>query len=117
VLLVTSNVDESRSGTVHCHFEKAPAHLKPGMFINATIRLSSAKTAVIPEEAIVRYEGQQYVFCQKSQTDYELVPVEVGTTENGMIEIKSKSIDLGSKKIVVKNAFMLLSKMKNVSED
>ncbi len=117
VLLVTSNVDESRSGTVHCHFEKAPAHLKPGMFINAVIHLSSARTPVIPEEAVVRFEGKQYVFYQKSKTEYELVSIEAGTKQQGMVEIKSKDIDLTGKKLVVKNAFMLLSKMKNVSEE
>lgn len=117
VLLVTSNVDENRSGVVHCHFEKAPAHLKPGMFINATIHLKSIQTGVVPEEAVVRFEGKHYVFCQNSKTEFELVPVDTGIVEDGMIEIKSAGTDLRSRMMVVKKAFMLLSKMKNVGED
>lgn len=117
IILITSDVDETRSGTIHCHFDKIPGHLKPGMFINATIYLTKVKAQVIPEEAVVRYEGKDFVFYQKSKSEFELVPVELGVKEGVMVEVACREVDLSSKKIVVKNAFMLLSKMKNVGEE
>ncbi|MBL7764279.1 MAG: efflux RND transporter periplasmic adaptor subunit, partial [Chitinophagaceae bacterium] len=50
ILLITRNVDENRSGTVHCHFEKMPSELRPGMFINAIIYLSGKTVKAAPED-------------------------------------------------------------------
>ena len=55
VILVTRNVDDNRSGIVHCHFEERPKKLLPGMFLQATIIVGDVQALTVPEEAVVRY--------------------------------------------------------------
>ena len=117
VILVTKNIDENRSGTIHCHFEKLPGNLKPGMYINATINLSNCMVKALPEEAVVRYENKEWVFIETGKNQFESVPVTTGKRNNGWIEIISTSDSLINKQVVIKNAFAVLSAMKNVAED
>ena len=117
VILVTKNIDENRSGTIHCHFEKLPGNLKPGMYINATINLSNSMVKALPEEAVVRYENKEWVFIETGKNQFESVPVTTGKRNNGWIEIISTSDSLINKQVVIKNAFAVLSAMKNVAED
>lgn len=118
VLLVTRNVDENRGGLVHCHFENANHELLPGMFLNGVFELDSRTVTAVPESAIVRYEGKQYIFLAKDSNRYEMQPVEVGFIEKGMVELKeSTGIDWKTQKLVTKNAYNLLGKLKNKMED
>jgi len=117
ILLITRNVDENRSGTVHCHFEKMPSELRPGMFINAIIYLSGKTVKAAPEDAVVRYENKEFIFTRSGNNEFEMTEIETGTRDNGWIEIKNQDQSLFSKTIVTKNAFTLLSKMKNTSEE
>ncbi len=117
VILVTKNIDENRSGTIHCHFEKLPGNLKPGMYINATINLSNSVVKALPEDAVVRYENKEWVFIEKDKNRFESVAVTTGKRNNGWIEIISTSDSLVNKQVVIKNAFAVLSAMKNVAED
>ncbi len=117
VILVTKNIDENRSGTIHCHFEKLPGNLKPGMYINATVHLSNSIVKALPEDAVVRYENKEWVFIEKDKNQFESVPVTTGKRNNGWIEIISTSDSLINKQVVIKNAFAVLSAMKNVAED
>ena len=59
VILVTKNVDESRSALVHCHFFTQPKNLLPGMFLTAQIDISSEDAVTLPEAAVVRYDNRQ----------------------------------------------------------
>lgn len=117
VILVTKNIDENRSGIIHCHFEKLPGNLKPGMYINATINLSNSIVKALPEDAVVRYENKEWVFIEKEKNQFESVAVTTGKRNNGWIEIISTSDSLINKQVVIKNAFAVLSAMKNVAED
>jgi len=117
VLLVTKNVDENRSALVHCHFEKQPERLLPGMFLNARIKVSNAEALAVPEEAVVRFGNTQYVLEQTGKNTFSLVQVETGISENGMVEINSKMLDLSGKTIITKNPYPVLSAMKNTAEE
>lgn len=118
VLLVTRNVDENRGGLVHCHFENANHELLPGMFLNGVFELNSRKVMAVPESAIVRYEGGQYVFLAKDSNRFEMQPIEVGFIEKGMVELKEiTGIDWKGQKLVTKNAYNLLGKLKNKMEE
>ncbi|HMP93723.1 MAG TPA: efflux RND transporter periplasmic adaptor subunit, partial [Phnomibacter sp.] len=64
VLLVTKNVDETRAGQVHCHFEQYHPQLLPGMFIQADVELGTQQLPAVPAAAVVQHKGQQYVFVQ-----------------------------------------------------
>ncbi|MFN3667413.1 MAG: efflux RND transporter periplasmic adaptor subunit, partial [Sediminibacterium sp.] len=118
VILVTRNVDEARGGLVHCHFEQANHELLPGMFLNGTFELENRKVKAVPESAIVRFEGKSYVFIAKDSSNFEMTEIETGVIQNGMVEIKTgESININEQKLVLKNAYSLLGKLKNKADE
>lgn len=118
VLLSTKNINESRAGLVHCHFENASHELLPGMFLNGIFELPASPTKILPEESVVRFEGKNYLFIAKDAHRFEMVEVQTGTKQSDMISIKeSANIDLINDKFVVKNAFRLLGMLKNKAEE
>ena len=112
--LITPNIEENRSTDVHCHFEGAPRNIFPGTFVNADIALNDAKVTAVPEEAVVKWENKEYLFVQASSNQFQLLSIETGVSNNGFVEIKTV---VGSQKVVIKNAYTLLMKMKNNSEE
>jgi cobalt-zinc-cadmium efflux system membrane fusion protein len=117
VILVTKNVDEARTGLVHCHFEQPNHELLPGMFLSGEFMENAAMQIAVPEEALVRYEGKNYVFVSKTDSSFELTPVEAGIKQNGLVGLRGVSKEWLAKKIVTKNAFSLLGMLKNKAEE
>jgi len=118
VILVTRNVDENRGGLVHCHFENANHELLPGMFLNGSFELNNKKTTAVPESAVVRYQSKPYIFIAKDSNQFEMTEVELGVSDQQMIELKGKeNMNWMKQKIVLKNAYSLLGKLKNKMED
>ncbi len=118
VLLTTKNINESRTGLVHCHFENASHDLLPGMFLNGSFDLPAAPTSTLPEESVVRFEGKNYLFIVKDEHHFEMVEVQTGIKQMGMISInESTGIDLKKNKFVIKNAYRLLGMLKNKAEE
>jgi cobalt-zinc-cadmium efflux system membrane fusion protein len=116
VLLVTKNVDDNRSALVHCHFEKQPKQLLPGMFLNASIRVNEAEVTAVPEEAVVRYGDGQFVLEETGKGMFQLQAVETGIKDHGWVEITGKN-ELAGKKIIVKNPYPVMAKLKNTAEE
>lgn len=116
IILIGQNLGNDRSAEVHCHFNDYDKTLLPGMYMNAEIETRNNKALVLPNEAIVRYEGKQYVFVQKSKNQFEMIPVKIGAIENNYTEIL-ESENLSQQNIVVKNAYTLLMKAKNKSDE
>jgi cobalt-zinc-cadmium efflux system membrane fusion protein len=56
------------------------------------------------------------LFLWKKKQTYRLTPVTLGETENGFIQILNTD-DFKNKKIVTKNAYTLLMKLKNTEEN
>lgn len=117
VILVTKNVDDNRSALVHCHFEEQPKQLLPGMFINARIKVSNAQVTAVPEAAVVRYGNDEFVLEDRGNNSFHLLPVQTGMKEDGMVEIISKDNDLTGKTVIIKNAYAVLSQIKNAGEE
>lgn len=118
VILVTRNVDENRGGLVHCHFENANHELLPGMFLNGSFELDNKKTLAVPVSALVRYQSKPYLFIAKDSSRFEMIEVEIGVTNEQMVELKTKTnIDWKTQRVVLKNAYSLLGKLKNKMED
>ncbi len=112
VLLVSKNVDDNRAAQVHCHFEKQPSQLLPGMFLKARISIKDAEVLAVPEEAVVRIGTNEYVLEEKTKNFFELLMIETGITDKGMVEIRNeKSIE--GKSIIMKNAYPVLAMLKN----
>ncbi len=117
VILVTQNVDDNRTGLVHCHFEHPMHALLPGMFLTGVFELDSQSAYTVPEQAVVRYEGKEYVFAATGNNHYRMIQVETSTRENNYVALKENSINWKGQTIVVNGAYALLSKLKNKMED
>ena len=116
IILIGQNLDADRSTEGHCHFEGSQADLKPGMYMTAHIDLDEAKVKALPEDALVYYEGKQYVFVANGSNSYKLVEVQLGRKERGFIEIVNGH-ELASERVVVKGSYNLLMAMKNAAEE
>jgi cobalt-zinc-cadmium efflux system membrane fusion protein len=84
--------------------------------MNAEVKTENSFANAIPEESVVDFEGKSYVFTETGKQTWKMVPVTLGISENGFVEILNFA-DFQGKKIVVKNAYTLLMKLKNTSED
>lgn len=116
VILVTRNVDENRSGTLHCHFHNKPKQLLPGMFVNARIRINTRPVLTLPEEAIVRYGNDEFAVEAADSRSFRLLKVKTGLRAEGIVEIEADS-SFEQRKFVLKNAYAVLGKMKNTAEE
>ena len=116
ILLIGKSLSEERNTDVHCHFEVYDKALIPGTYMNAEIAITNAKSYVLTEDAIVRFENKYYVFLKKTATQFEMVEVQIGNTEKGFTEI-IKTENLNSQTFVIKGAYSLLMSLKNKSEE
>jgi cobalt-zinc-cadmium efflux system membrane fusion protein len=117
VWVITRNVDENRSALVHCDFDKQPQKLLPGMFLQASILIENRDALTVPEGAVVRFENRFFVFEQMAPEKFALREVKTGNTDKGVVELLVSPPGLEQKKIVTQNAYLLLSKLKNSSEE
>ncbi len=115
ILLISKDLNQNGSTEVHCHFENYDKTLIPGMYMNAEIEIKNNIASVLPEDAVVRFEGKQYIFEALGKNEFQFTEVEVGSIENGWIEILTELS--ASKKIVTKGAYTLLMSLKNKSEE
>lgn len=116
ILLISKDVSPGGWAEVHCHFEKYDQNLIPGMYMNAEIETSTSFSNAVPEESIVNFEGKDFVFVEEKKQTYRLTPVTLGETENGFVQIMNTD-DFKNKKIVIKNAYTLLMKLKNTADE
>jgi membrane fusion protein, heavy metal efflux system len=116
IILIGHSLSADKNTEVHCHFKKYDKTLVPGMYMNAEIELKNKMAHTISENAIVRYGNKDYVFVSMSKTNFEMVPVKVGSIENGVVEIVNFE-DLKGQSVVVNGAYSLLMKLKNAEEE
>ena len=116
IMLISKDVSEKGLAEVHCHFYRYNKKLIPGLYMNAEIQVSSNTNNSLPEEALVGFEGKDYVFIETGKQQFEMVAVQKGNTENGYTEVLNIET-LKDKNFVVKGAYTLLMKMKNSVEE
>ncbi|WP_076594406.1 efflux RND transporter periplasmic adaptor subunit [Chryseobacterium sp. RU33C] len=116
ILLISKDVNPGGWAEVHCHFEKYDQSLVPGMYMNAEIETNTSFSNAVPEESIVNFEGKDFVFVEEKKQVYRLTPVIVGETENGFVQIMNAN-DFKNKKVVIRNAYTLLMKLKNTADE
>jgi cobalt-zinc-cadmium efflux system membrane fusion protein len=113
VHLINKSLNDERTSEIHCDLENADKELLPGMFVSGEILIKNNEVISVPEDAIVSWENKYYVFTEKSAGVFTMYPVETGMTNNGFTELKNIP---STQKLVVKNAYSLLMKMKSVQE-
>ena len=116
VQLIGRDLGPERNTEVHCHFDRVEKSLVPGTYMNAIIELRNKKAWVLPEESIVRYEGNDYIFIENKPGNYDMVEITTGTKENGFTEVLVTE-PLTSESIVLKGAYTLLMSLKNKAEE
>ena len=116
IMLISQALSDDRTAEVHCHFEKYDKILLPGMYLNAEIAVKNHNAFVVPEDAVVIFEGKSFLFVAVSKNEYKMTLVETGVMEAGAIEIKNAEA-LSDADIVTAGAYTILMEMKNRSEE
>lgn len=112
---IVNSIGDQGFTNIICSLENITAEIMPGMYMNAEVEAQSMESWTVPDEAIVSFEGKEYVFVDMGNQSFELVEIQPGQKENGKVQIINYQI-LMNKKIVTKGAYTLLMKMKNVAE-
>lgn len=116
IILISKNLNEDRMASVHCHFEKFDASLLPGMFMNAEVEVANRTALTVPEDAVVRWQNKFYVFTATGADNFRMTPVTPGYHSGGQQQVEGEGINANTK-LVTKNAYALLMKMKNSAEE
>ena len=111
---------DARMVTVHAELENNKnSKLLPGMYVNAQILAGKQELPALPEEAVVRYKGKQYIFLKEAPNAFRMQEVETGVVEDGFAEVRPVSEIPAKAQVVTKGAYYVLAeKMKSeVAED
>lgn len=116
VVAISQQVDEDGSVDVLAKVSNSNnIHLTANMYLNVTLSYESKSSTVLPEEAVVHFEGKDYVFQWIEKNTYQLKVVTIGRKANGKVEVTSP-LD-ASQQYVGKGAYALLMAMKNSTEE
>lgn len=117
ILLIGKDLSPDRNADVHCHFEKFDKLLVPGTYMNAEVRVKDQNTDVLPSDAIVQFEGKQYIFKAIGEQYFGMIEVNTGETQNGFTRVVlPQGLDKNNTLFVTKNAYSLLMALKNKAE-
>lgn len=117
ILAVSHNINEDKTGLLHCHFEKIPANVLPGMFLTADIVVETNEAILIPVNAVQRFQGKDFIFIQTAQNEFEAMEIQVRQTNAEYVTVSNADAKSWiGKSLVVKNAFSLLGMMMNKPE-
>jgi membrane fusion protein, heavy metal efflux system len=115
IILINKDISMEGTADVHCHFETYDKTLLPGMYMNADIAVSRNNANTLPDDAIVSFEGKDFVFIDLGKNKFSMQEVQIGTVQSGFTEIKNIEA-IKDKAIVTTGAYALLMKMKNTEE-
>jgi membrane fusion protein, heavy metal efflux system len=119
VYLIGREIGNDRTIQVHCHIDKEDTELLPGMFLSAIVETGGNRVPALPVEAIADFQGQSHVFVStgsdKNSHTFRIIPIKTGNSEGGFVEVSSDDT-LRDADIVVKGAYGILAKLKNVEE-
>jgi len=108
----TINADD-KTVLVHCHItQKYNLPVIVGMYIEAKIHYTTSEEFCLPTDALIREDGDYYVFIEKTVSNegytFERVMVNVGNINEDCVEIVSDSHDLlDGKQVLIRGAFDL----------
>lgn len=118
VILVAKDVDSIGKALVHCHFEKVLPHMAPGMFLNGRFAIGGGTSVSVPDDAVVRYFGKDYIFITDDGHKFHMQEVQIGNSENGYTAIiTNRNSNFLQTKIAINGAYSLIGALKNSMED
>ena len=116
ILSISNQVNEDGTVDVFAKITNPNGiRLTANMYFNVELEVTSLKANVLPEDAVVHYEGKDYIFEWQNKNQFKLIPVTIGTSANKMVEIKTPANS--GKVYVTKGAYNLLTAMKNSGEE
>ncbi|MBA2761376.1 MAG: efflux RND transporter periplasmic adaptor subunit, partial [Segetibacter sp.] len=125
----TAFVSETKTIPIHAIVNGEKAGLIEGMNITALISLGEAVLPAVPNDAIVNFQGQDYIFVLIKKEEkkgeqvvgqeiyFERVPVVKGTSDVGYTEVTLLKNLPPKTQIIAKGAFFALAKMTNTGEE
>ncbi len=111
VILIGQDVSKEGYVQIHCHFDTYSSELIPGMYMNADISTDGSYARVLPEQAVVSYEGKDYVLLDQGNKQYKLLEVKVLKRSAAWVQIDYEAS--AKQAFVVKGAYDLLMMAKN----
>ncbi|MDR6563858.1 MULTISPECIES: efflux RND transporter periplasmic adaptor subunit [unclassified Arcicella] len=109
VFLVGKNVEaDSKTINIHGHIddEIMESKLTVGQYVNTKIFTGKRMVNTLPETAVVIHNNGGFIFIQTKENTFQQIPVKIGTTEKGNIEVfTEKNID--NQQIVKQGASIL----------
>jgi cobalt-zinc-cadmium efflux system membrane fusion protein len=115
--LLGREVGADRSVKVHVHFDEEDPLLIPGTFLKAEIEVLTADATVLPEKAVVQFEGKNFIFVEDGKLSFEMIAIEKGSNDSGFVGFELPSTISMESEIVVEGAYDLLTKLKNTEEE
>lgn len=115
VIFVNRDIGTDRTADVHCRFLEYDRSLLPGMYMNAVVELESMSSLCVPEQAVVTFEGKNYVFVASGAQKFEMTEVATRAKESGYISLNGNTLE--GKDVVVEGAYTMLMMLKNKSDE
>jgi cobalt-zinc-cadmium efflux system membrane fusion protein len=81
----------------------------PGMYIEANILTATEKLLALPQEAVANIENDFFVLVKLSTTSFKRMPVKIGATNNGYVQILNADDFDANTEFLTKGAFNLIS--------
>ncbi|MFM6994844.1 MAG: efflux RND transporter periplasmic adaptor subunit [Sediminibacterium sp.] len=117
ILAVSQNINEDKTGLLHCHFDQIPKNVLPGMFLTADVFIESNEAVLIPIDAVQRFQGKDYIFIQNKVNEFDAIEIQIAQSNNEFVSVSNADARAWiGKPLVVKNGFSLLGKWMNKSE-
>ena len=133
VAIINRAFETDRSVRVVVRLDRPDADLLPNTFLTARIDLGAQRVTALPEEAIVRSEGSEYIFVAVADpspngngaTDggqatqaFRAVRVRRGVTEKGYSQVMLPgSFSIDRSRVVIRGAYAVLSQLKGGGEE
>ena len=123
IFLIGKATGSDRMTPVYSHLNKEDKKgLLPGMYVKAWVESGTNKQNAIPSEALVQYEGKDFVVLQTEETEngytFKLEQVKKGIEQEGYTAITfADGATVQNFKPVVKNAYSILSALRNSEEE
>jgi len=123
IFIIGKATGSDRMTPVHCHIKQENQKgVLPGMYVKAWVESGTNKQNAIPSAALVQYEGKDYVILQTEETEngytFKLEQVKKGIEQEGYTAITfADGATVQNFKPVVKNAYSILSALRNSEEE
>lgn len=117
IILINKIVNPDRTIDVHCHFDQYHESLIPGTYMQADVFIENADIYTVPSSAVLFYNNRYFVFIQKTPNTFVLQEIHPTAHQDTNYTGIQNYQDLLHAKIVVKNAYALLMKLKGSAEE